>query len=212
MNKPVFQPLTVLMQSESSGFGWALTPGRPSLTVIALKILIALCAVLPLCVIGLASFTAHISGTKQSIPAHVAPNSTATPAPAANADDRTAVSDADTHRTDAVATIDNSQSVDQAPTSATLPIPVSTTPPRPEATVNDSTSTENAPRVAGRIKLEKFRRRFERKRARLEELYQMHAISAEDYKQGEEKYRGEIARYRRELNSAIKGKTNDSKF
>jgi hypothetical protein len=212
MNKPGYQPLTVLMQSESSGFGWALTPGRPSPTVIALRILIALCAVLPICVIGLASFTAGTSGTKQSLLAHVSPKSNATPAPAPNADDRSTVSDSDTNRTDPVAIADKSQPVDQAPTPAVLPTTVSTTPAEPEAVVNDSTPTENAPRATGRIKLEKFRRKVERRRARLEELYQKHAVSAEAYKQGEEKYREEIARYRRELNSAVKGQTNDSKF
>jgi len=43
-------------------------------------------------------------------------------------------------------------------------------------------------------------------------LYQKHAISAKSYQQEEEKYKGEIARYRRELNSAVKGEANDSKF
>jgi hypothetical protein len=212
MNKPGYQPLTVLMQSESSGFGWALTSGRPSPTVIALRILIALCAVLPICVIGLASFTAGSSGTKQSVPARVFPKSNPTPAPDTNADTRTPVSDSDTNRTNAGAIADKSQPVDEAPTPAVLSTPVSTTPVEPEATVNDSTSTENATRGTARIKLEKFRRRVERRRARLEELYQKSAVSAEAYKQGEERYKGEIARYRRELNSAFKGQANDSKF
>jgi hypothetical protein len=212
MNKPGYQPLTVLMQSESSGFGWALTPGRPSPTVIALRILIALCAVLPICVIGLVSFTAGTAGTKQSLLSRVSPKSNATPAPAPNADYRSAVSASDTNQTDAVAIADKSKPLDQAPTPAALPTPVSTTPVEPEATVNDSTSTEKPPRATGRIKLEKFRRRVERRRARLEELYQKHAISAKSYQQEEEKYKGEIARYRRELNSAVKGEANDSKF
>jgi hypothetical protein len=202
MNKLGYQPLTVLMQSESSGFGWALTPGRPSPTVIALRILIALCALLPVCVIGLASFTA--GGTKQSMVARVSSKSKAASAPVTNGDDRAAASDSDTYRTDSAAITDNSQPVGQAPTPAILPTAVCATAPEAEATVNDNASTENPPRAIGRIKLEKFRGRAERRRARLEQSYRMHSISAEAYKQGEEKYKGEIARYRKELNSAAK--------
>jgi hypothetical protein len=207
MNKPGHQPLTVLMQSDSSGFGWAFTPGRPSPTVIALRILIALCAVLPVCVIGLVSFTA--GGTKHSTAARVSPKPIATPPPATNSGDRATVSDSDANRTESARNTDTSQPVDQSPTPALLPTPVSAAPVEAAATVNDSISTENAPRATGGLKLEKFRRRVEQRRARLEELYQKHAVSAEAYKQGEEKYKREIARYRRELNSAVKGQTKD---
>ena len=51
-----------------------------------------------------------------------------------------------------------------------------------------------------RKRLEKERREAERKRSRLEELYQKHAISGEAYRKGVEKYRSEIERYRREVN------------
>jgi len=169
MNKLGYQPLTVLMQSESSGFGWALTPGRSSPTVIALRILIVLCVVLPICVIGVASFTARTSGTKHSMPALVSPKSNATSAPAANADDGATVLESDTNRTHAVAVADKSPPVDQAPT------PVSTTPAEAEASVDDNPSNEKAPRVTGHRKLEKLRHRVERRRARFEQLYQKHA-------------------------------------
>src|SRR5262249_46284100 len=155
MNKLGCQPLTVLMQSESSAFGWALTPGRSSPTVIALRILIALCAALPICFIGFASFTT--GGMKQSI--HVSPKSDAPPLPAATPDGDTAVSASDGKRTDSKAITDISQPVDQTPAPAPFPTPVSTTPEEEKATVNDSVSAESAPRAAGRTKLEKFRRR-----------------------------------------------------
>jgi hypothetical protein len=212
MNKTGYQPLTVLMQSESSGFAWAFTPGRSSPTVIALRILIALCALLPFCAIGFASFTAGTALTKKTIPGPVAPTQSATPAPIPNADDRAAASDSEANRTGAVTITNKSQTLDQPPIPAALPVPVLELPSQPEPTGNDQISAENAPRVAGRFKFEKFRRSLERKRAQLEESYQSHAISAEAYKKGQEKYRGEIARYRRQLNSAVKAQKDNSKF
>src|SRR6266478_4203401 len=157
MNKTDYQPLTVLMQSESSGFAWALTPGRSSPTVIALRILIALCALLPICVIGFASFTAGTALTKKTIPAPVAPKQSATPAPIANADDRAAASDSEANRTGAVTTTNTTQTVDQAPTAPALPVPVSETPSQQEASGNERSPAGNVLRVAGRLKLEKFR-------------------------------------------------------
>jgi hypothetical protein len=211
MNKPGYQPLTVLMQSESSGFVWAFTPGRSSPTVIALRILIALCALLPICAIAFASYTAGSSARKQPIPApaqKAAQKQSATPTPAANADDRIAAADSDANRPGAIA--DKTQAVDQAPAAAALP--VSETPSQAEPTGNNHAPAGLAPRVAGRLKLEKFRRELEKKRARLEKMYQAHAISAVAYKQGQEKYKGEIERYREKLNSAVNGQKDDSKF
>jgi hypothetical protein len=210
MNKTDYQPLTVLMQSDSSGFAWALTPGRSSPTVIALRILIALCALLPICAIGFASFS--ISAAKKTIPATVAPKQSATPVPVPSADDRAAASDSDANRTGAAAITDKTQTVDQMPAPVALPVPLSETPSQPEATGNERTPAENARPMAGRLKLEKFRRKLERKRAHLEQLYQTHAISAEAYKQWQEKYKGQISRYRTELNSGIKGQKEDSNF
>jgi hypothetical protein len=55
---------------------------------------------------------------------------------------------------------------------------------------------------AGRKTLEKARREAERKRSRLEEMYQNHLISSEAYKKGEEEYKTEIEKYRSEVNAA----------
>jgi hypothetical protein len=54
----------------------------------------------------------------------------------------------------------------------------------------------------GRKTLEKARREAERKRSRLEEMYQNHLISSEAYKKGEEEYKTEIGKYRSEMNAA----------
>jgi len=53
----------------------------------------------------------------------------------------------------------------------------------------------------GRKALEKERRAAERKRSRLEEMYQSHLISSEAYKKGEEEYKSEIEKYRSEMNA-----------
>jgi hypothetical protein len=50
--------------------------------------------------------------------------------------------------------------------------------------------------------LEKERREAERKRSRLEDLYQKHLISSEAYKKGEQEYKSEIKKYRSEVNAA----------
>ena len=50
--------------------------------------------------------------------------------------------------------------------------------------------------------LEKERREAERKRSRLEDLYQKHLISSEAYKKGEQEYKSEIRKYRSEVNAA----------
>src|SRR6516165_7946881 len=52
-----------------------------------------------------------------------------------------------------------------------------------------------------RLNLEKKREEAERKRARLEEKYQHHEISADVYNKGEEEYKNEIQKYRNELKS-----------
>ena len=54
----------------------------------------------------------------------------------------------------------------------------------------------------GRKTLEKARREAERKRSRLEEMYQNHLISSEAYRKGKEEYKAEIEKYRSEVNAS----------
>lgn len=80
--------------------------------------------------------------------------------------------------------------------------PVSDLPPN-----TDQLSAEHqSPSVKGkalsehvRRNLEKQRRQSEYKRARLESLYEKHAISKDAYKKGEEEYQNDIQKYRQEL-------------
>jgi hypothetical protein len=53
---------------------------------------------------------------------------------------------------------------------------------------------------AGRKAAERERREAERKRSRLEAMYQNHLISSAAYKRGQDEYQDEIAKYHSELN------------
>ena len=64
----------------------------------------------------------------------------------------------------------------------------------------ESKSVERQPPKSVRRHLERERRDAERKRSRLENMYQKHLISSEAYKKGEQEYKSEIAKYRSEFN------------
>jgi hypothetical protein len=103
----------------------------------------------------------------------------------------------------------------QTPTPSLSPIPTPATVPQPEskAFVSDSELLkegqpdfvpENRERklpATVRKNLEKERREAERKRSRLEDMYQKHLISSEAYKEGEKEYRSQIEKYRSEVNA-----------
>ena len=107
--------------------------------------------------------------------------------------------------------------IDQPPAPLTVATPPSATVAQPEQPESKVLAKENASLEVDpsnsvqkdltrelpkglRKRLEKERREAERKRSRLEEMYQKHAISGEVYRKGVEKYRSEIERYRREVN------------
>jgi len=54
--------------------------------------------------------------------------------------------------------------------------------------------------AADRKVADRKRQKAERKRARLEAMYQSHLISSAAYKRGQDEYQSEIAKYRGELN------------
>jgi hypothetical protein len=105
--------------------------------------------------------------------------------------------------------------IDQSPTSALNPIPtpVPTRQPESKAFTNDSELPRGERAEFGpknlerqlpksvRRNLEKERREAERKRSRLEEMYQKHSISSEAYKKGEKEYKSQIEKYRSEVNA-----------
>jgi hypothetical protein len=103
--------------------------------------------------------------------------------------------------------------IDQTPTPALSPIPSPAPIPQsePKAFASDSEflnaerpepkkQEQKLPKSV-RKNLEKKRREAERKRSRLEDMYQKHLISSEAYKNGEKEYKGEIEKYRSEVNA-----------
>ena len=103
--------------------------------------------------------------------------------------------------------------IDQTPTAALNPIPNPAPIPQsePKAFASDSEflkgerpepkKQERKLPKSVRKNLEKQRREAERKRSRLEDMYQKHLISSEAYKNGEKEYKGEIEKYRSEVNA-----------
>jgi hypothetical protein len=68
---------------------------------------------------------------------------------------------------------------------------------RPTAVVKDRVPQEvKTPSEADRTSAEQRRREAERKRTHLEALYKKHQISDEAYKQGQQEYQAEMAKYR----------------
>jgi type IV secretory pathway VirB10-like protein len=90
-------------------------------------------------------------------------------------------------------------SVSARPTPSVSAAPVS----RPTAAVKDRVPQEaKTPSEAARKSAEQRRREAERKRTRLEAQYKNHQISDEAYKQGQQEYQAEMAKYRNVVGSA----------
>jgi hypothetical protein len=93
--------------------------------------------------------------------------------------------------------------VDPPPGPAASPVPTVSSRPKPDANPVESVTPVSAPKEpsgSDRKALEKERRVAERKRARLEDRYQKHLISGEEYKKGEEEYKSAILKYRSQIN------------
>jgi len=80
---------------------------------------------------------------------------------------------------------------------AAVPSPTPTS--EPVVIVNDTGSHSARLSGAGRKAAERERRKAERKRARLEAMYQSHLISGATYKKGQDEYESGIAKYHSEL-------------
>jgi hypothetical protein len=70
----------------------------------------------------------------------------------------------------------------------------------PPNTAKEGTEAKRS--TVERKNVEKQRLHAERKRSRLEAMYQKHLISSEAYKSGQEEYKNEIEKYRLELNGS----------
>ena len=87
------------------------------------------------------------------------------------------------------------------------PVPSSTPAPEPSVIVNETGSQSARFSAADRKAAERGRQEAERKRARLEALYQGHLISSADYKKGQDEYQSAIAKYHSVFNG--NGSPND---
>lgn len=101
-------------------------------------------------------------------------------------------------------TVPNEDStVDPPPRPAASPVPTVSSKPKPSPNPVEGETPASAPKEptgTDRKALEKERRVAERKRARLEERYQKHLISGDEYKKGEEEYKSAILKYRSQIN------------
>jgi hypothetical protein len=181
----------------------------------AASALVALCAIVVICLIVFGENRFKTVGSNGSVAVSIPSAKKVSPAKLAEKDKGEAplLSDAK-QPTNGTITAEHSVS-DQTPTPALSPIATPAPVPQPEskAFVSDSellrggrpdSVPENPERKlpkAVRKNLEKKRREAERKRSRLEDMYQKHLISSEAYKQGEKEYRSEIEKYRSEVNA-----------
>jgi hypothetical protein len=218
MNKLGPRPSTILMKAQPNGSRRI----RSTTKVLGatLGILFALCGTIGICSFAFNAIKARTSVPKGLASTPIVPAVKASPTVPADKDNGTVVAQPATNQSE-TATADGSK-MDQKSTPAASPAPPSVPVPPDErkASVNDRDFLESkapepkAPdrQLSGVVRknLEKGRREAERKRSRLEEMYQKHEISSEAYKQGEEEYKSAIEKYRAALNAGREPKSESS--
>ncbi len=214
MSKVAYQPLTVLVRAQPSDSRSISNSAKVLRAVATFVAVVALFGVVAICSIGFSTFTPGRLAPKGSAGIPVFPATNVSPSTPADQDNGIGMLPDTNQAHEATIATDHS-TIGQTPPAALNPPPPTASVAQPElkAPVSDSAllETERPDAVrenierelprAVRKKLEKERRQAEHKRSRLEEMYQKHAISSEAYKKGEEKYKSEIDRYRREMNS-----------
>jgi len=221
MNKLDLRPSTILMKAQPKDSRRI----RNSTKVLTLGTLFALCGIVGICLIAFSAIKARISAPKGSAGVASLPAVKASPAIPVDKDNGMVIPQPSTNQAHNEAVAANRSTIDQKSTPTLSPTPASMPVVQNErkASVNDrefleskepNAEPKNPDRQlsgAMRKNLERDRREAERKRSRLEEMYQNHAISGEAYKKGEEKYKSEIEKYRREMNVG-RGPKNESGF
>jgi len=223
MCKVAYQPFTVLMRAEPSDSPWISTSAKVLRVSATFATTIALFGAVAICSNGFSAFTPRNFGSKGLAGFLIFPATKAsatTPADQDNGIGRL-LPDTSQGRHGAI-TSDHSTFV-QTPAPALTSTPPPASVAQPGASVSDSASfnREHSDAVrknlerplsnAVRKSLEHVRSQAVRKRSRLEEMYRKHAIPREAYEKGEEKYKSEIERYRRETNAG-RGPKNESGF
>ena len=220
MNKVAY-PWTVLVRAEPNDSGWISTSAKVLRAAAAFATMIALLGAVAICSIGFSAFTPRTFSPTGSASVPVFPTTKQSTTTSADQDNDIGTLLPDQARQGTIASAHST--IDQTSAPTLNPTPPAASMAQPAAPVSDNALAEREspeavrkslerelPKVV-RKTLEKGRRKAERKRSRLEEMYQNHAISGEAYKKGEEKYKSEIEKYRREMNAGREPK-NESGF
>ncbi|HSZ78498.1 MAG TPA: hypothetical protein VK775_13925 [Chthoniobacterales bacterium] len=199
MNKLYRLPLRTRAKNLSSG-----VRRRRNSSKILVTSLLAVGALAVLVVIGLAAlFTfKHLTAKPKAIAA-ATPSATATPALKAK---EILLPLSDPNKATAGGSPSPSATVSpkSSPlvlTSTVAPTPAPSVAPHEQKTGAQSSDTDKPLTKAARKSLEKKRAEAERKRARLEKMYQNQEISTDAYNKGKQEYKDEIQKYRAELKS-----------
>jgi hypothetical protein len=225
MSKVAFQPFTVLVRAEPSDSRWISTSAKVLRAAATFATMISLFGAVAIFSIGFSAFTPRTFAPEGSAGVPVFPATKMSPATSADQENGIGILLPDANQAHQGAIASAHSTIDQTSALTLNPTPPTASVAQPEskASVSDSALVERErpeavrkslerelPKVVRR-NLEKERREAERKRSRLEEMYQNHAISGEAYKKGEEKYKSEIEKYRREMNVG-RGPKNESGF
>ena len=200
-------PVQILEKVPLNKPRWTSTPAKVFVGVAGT--LLALSAMGVICLFSLSKHRPKTVGSNPLI--DVFPTTKMTTA--AKKGDRSVTTFPSTNRADNGTIAPEHSTIDQTPTPAlsSIPSPAPIPQSEPEAFASDREFL-NAERPepkkqerelpkSVRKNLEKKRRQAERKRSRLEDMYQKHLISSEAYKKGEREYKGEIEKYRSEVNA-----------
>jgi hypothetical protein len=205
MNKLYRLPLRTRTKNLSSG----VRRRQNSSKLLATGVL-ALCALAALVAIGFAVVLTfkHMTAKPKAVAAST-PSTAATPSPATTAlkpkDILLPLSDPNKPASEATPSASAAASPQpSAPvlTSMAVPTPAASVAPQEQKTASQAKETEKPLSKAARKNLEKKRLEAEHKRARLEQMYQNHEISADAYNKGKEEYKVEIQKYRASIKTS----------
>jgi hypothetical protein len=211
MNKLGNRPVKILERAPLNQFRW--TSSSTKVFVATAGTLFALSATVVICLIAFSTHRPKRSGSNGSVGVPVPPaTKVITPAEKGNG---SVAPLPETNQADPGTIATEHSAVDQTPTPPVNPIPTPAPVPQPESKAFTSDSEllrgerpEFGPKKVERQlpksvrkNLENERREAERKRARLEDMYQRHLITSEAYKKGEREYKIQIEKYRSAVNA-----------
>jgi uncharacterized protein Veg len=221
MNKFGYQPMPVLLRTETGDARRTSNSAIILRVVAAVGTIFALCGVIATCLVAFNVYPPKALESKAQGEVPNVPATEVTPTVKTNPDNAAVNPLPETNQAQRGVIAEDRSILEQTPVPPPSPAATPAAVAPSEGAVSDSDLLKGERPEAGqtnldrhlpeavRKKLEKGRRQAERKRSRLEELYGKHAISGEAYKRGEEKYRSEIERYRREMNVGT-GLTNEA--